>query len=346
MTKRNDSGRSAHLRGRTLVTGGTGFLARHLLPAIPGVLTLARERSKWEAVAQLAKYEDAVPIFGEVETPEQWSTRVDGVSTVVHMAALVRHSRQGADEVYRTNVDGTLAMVRLASQLGARLVFISTSGTVGCFPTPDAEADEDAPYCADTIKCWPYYDSKMRAEVQARELADKLGVELVIVRLPVLLGPGDHVGRSTRLIARLIAGNQRFLMRGGIAFTDVRDVVTGLAAIIARDSPRPIYHLAGTNWSLSEFFLRCADLANAEVPRIFLPAVVARFVARLTDDAARLVGVRSWFPEPVVVEMASHYWGFRSRWAHEIGFAARPASETLHDTITWLIADKAVNRAA
>lgn len=334
------------VRGRTLVTGGSGFLARHLLPAIPSALVLVRARSRWEAVAQFAEYREAVPICGEVAAPEQWSARVEGVSTIVHMAALVRHSRQGADEVYHANVDGTLAMVHLASQLGARLVFTSTSGTVGCFPTPDLMADEDAPYCADTIKRWPYYDSKMRAEIQARELAAKLGVELVIVRLPVLLGPGDHVGRSTRLIARLITGNQRFLMKGGITFADVRDVATGLTAIIARESPRTVYHLAGTNWSLAEFFLRCADLANAEVPRIFLPAVVARFTARLANDAARLVGGRSWFPDPVVVEMASHYWGFRSRWAHEIGFAARPASETLHDTITWLLADKAVNRAA
>jgi dihydroflavonol-4-reductase len=334
------------VRGRTLVTGGSGFLARHLLPTIPGALALVRANSRWQAVSQLPEYGNALPVFGEVVAPEQWSARVEGVSTIVHMAALVRHSRQGADEVYRTNVDGTLAMVRLASQLGARLVFISTSGTVGCFQTPDLEADEDAPHCADTIKRWPYYDSKMRAEIQARVLADKLGVELVTVRLPVLLGPGDHVGRSTNVIARLIAGSQRFLMRGGIAFTDVRDVATGITAILAKDAPRPLYHLAGTNWSLSEFFLRCADLANAEVPRIFLPAVVARLTARLAEDAAKLVGVRSWFPDPVVVEMASHYWGFRSRWAHEIGFAARPASATLHDTITWLITDKAVQHAA
>jgi dihydroflavonol-4-reductase len=334
------------VRGRTLVTGGTGFLGRHLLPATPGALTLVRARSRWEAVAQFPEYENAVPIFGEVAAPDQWSAHVEGVSTIVHMAALVRHSRRGADEVYRTNVDGTLAMVRLASQLGARLIFISTSGTVGCFPTPELQADEDAPYCSDTIKRWPYYDSKMRAEIQARELAGKLGVELVIARLPVLLGPGDHVGRSTHLIARLMAGNQRFLMRGGIAFTDVRDVATGLATIIATDAPRPLYHLAGTNWSLSEFFLRCADLANAEVPRIYLPAVVARLMARMADDAARLVGARSWFPDPVVVEMASRYWGFRSRWAHEIGFAARPASATLHDTITWLATNRAVEHAA
>jgi dihydroflavonol-4-reductase len=334
------------VRGRTLVTGATGFLARHLLPATPGALALVRARSKWEAVARLPEYGDSVPIFGEVAAPEQWSAHLEGVSTIVHMAALVRHSRQGADEVYRTNVDGTLAMVRLASQLGARLVLISTSGTVGCFSAPDLQADEDAPYCADTIKRWPYYDSKMRAEIQARALADQLGVELVTVRLPVLLGPGDHVGRSTGLIARLIAGHQRFVMKGGITFADVRDVATGLTSIIATGAPRPIYHLAGTNCSLSEFFLRCADLANAEVPRILLPAPVARFMARLADDAARLVGVRSWFPDPVVVEMASHYWGFRSRWAHEIGFAARPASATLHDTITWLRTDKAVKRAA
>ena len=333
---------SEMLHGSVLVTGASGFLARHLLPSLPGAFALVRTEARADTVGHLGEGGGVIPVIGTVEDPSPWSTRVQGATTIVHAAALVRHSRRNAGEVYRTNVDGTLAMVRLAAQLRARMILVSTSGTVGCFSTPTEEADEGSPYCGDVIRRWPYYDSKMRAEIQARELSHRLGVELVIVRLPVLLGPGDHVGRSTGLIARLIAGSQHFLINGGISFTDVRDVVDGLVAIISMPTPRTIYHLPGTSWSLATFLLRCAEISGAEVPRHFLPALVARLAAQLADGASRLVGVRSSFPDPVVIEMASHYWGFRSRWSHEIGFLARPAETTLRDTIAWLRSTKKV----
>ncbi len=322
--------------GRVLVTGAGGFLARHLFPMVPGALALFRSPARWNAARDLEGAEQIVPVFGDLEEPSRWSAGLGDVKAIVHMAALVRHSRRNSAEVYRTNVEGTLAMVRLAARLGARLVVVSTSGTVGCFSSSDEAADEGAPYCRETIKRWPYYDSKMQAEIQARALARELGVELVIVRLPVLLGPGDHVGRSTGLVERLISGRQRFVMRGGIAFTDVRDVATGLMSIMTTPHPRAVYHLPGTSCSLSQFFLQCAELSGAELLHTYLPATVARLAARLAGGAAKLVGSRSLLPDPVVVEMASHYWGFRSRWADEIGFAARSADETLRDTIAWL----------
>jgi nucleoside-diphosphate-sugar epimerase len=321
---------------RVLVTGSGGFLARHLLPKVPGALALFRSPARWDAARHFEGAEQIVPVFGDLEEPSRWSAGLGDVKAIVHMAALVRHSRWNSAEVYRTNVEGTLAMVRLASQLGARLVFVSTSGTVGCFSSCDEAADEGAPYCRETIRRWPYYDSKMQAEIQARALACELGVDLVIVRLPVLLGPGDHVGRSTRLVEKLISGRQRFVMKGGIAFTDVRDVATGLMTIMTTPHPRAVYHLPGTSCSLSQFFLRCAELSGADLPRMFLPGTVARLAARVAGEAAKLVGSRSFLPDPVVVEMASHYWGFRSRWADEIGFVPRSADETLRDTIAWL----------
>jgi len=321
---------------QVLVTGATGFLARHLFPALPRPIALIRTQAAWDALPHRREMGDEAPIVGDIENPSGWSRPASEVRSIVHLAALVRHSRRGAEAVYRTNVDGTLAMVRLAAESRARLVLVSTSGTVGCFSSPHAAADEGAPYCAEEIRRWPYYDSKMRAEITARRLADQLGVELVIVRLPVLLGPGDHRGRSTSLVHRLATGRQSFAMAGGIAFSDVRDVAKGLAAVVSIRAPRRIYHLAGTSCSLADFFQQCAAVASTRPPHIFLSKAIALPLAHLADGVAHIVGRKSPLPDPVVVEMASRYWGFTSRWSHELGYVARPAEETLRDTIAWL----------
>ena len=125
--------------GSVLVTGASGFLGRHLLAALS-----ERGRVGHGLVRDVAAFvgQDWVDELGGVSTVEgglsdrsAWisSPALSDCQSIIHSAALVDHSRSEADKVYRTNVDGTLEMVRAAHDLGARLVFVSTSGTVGCF---------------------------------------------------------------------------------------------------------------------------------------------------------------------------------------------------------------------
>ena len=61
------------------------------------------------------------------------------------------------------------------AERGWRVVFVSTSGTVGCFGTAEESADEDAPFCEDAVRRWPYYHSKLCAEREARRAGDGRG---------------------------------------------------------------------------------------------------------------------------------------------------------------------------
>ena len=68
-----------------------------------------------------------------------------------------------------------------------------------------------------------------------------------------------------------------------------------------------------------------------------IPYRVAHTLAVAASPVARLTG-KNLMPDPVVVEMGRHHWGITSRYADELGFAPRPASETLDDTVSWLMA--------
>jgi nucleoside-diphosphate-sugar epimerase len=251
------------------------------------------------------------------------------------MAAEVRHSRKDIEQTYHANVEGTRHAVRLAAKQGARLVFISTSGTVGCFPTRGQSADESAPSCEQTVRRWPYYHSKIESERAATALAQELGVELVIVRIPVLLGPDDFGGRSTGHVARFMRGKLPFLVRGGIQIVDVRDVAQALATLTTIESPEPVYHLGGFAGSTAEFFGACSDLVGRPVPP-HVPYRVAWGLAAAAEKAAEAVGKHSPLPSPVVVEMAAHWWDVRSTRAASLGFSARALEQTLSDVVRWL----------
>ncbi len=329
-------------RGAWLVTGASGFLGRHLLDNIPtagpaaGTIALVRSPEEWRAMDWTRELARVETVTGSVTEPAGWAgdPRLGELAGIFHLAALVRHSRHGAAEVHHINVHGTAAMVRLAAERGCRMVFVSTSGTVACFRDPAGTADEESPFCEDEVRGWPYYRSKIEAEREARRLADALGVSLVILRPPVLLGPGDHRFRSTGHLDRFLRGKLPFLIRGGMHFADVREVAAAVTRAMTRDHPRPVYHLPGTISSIEEFFGLAARIAGRRPPGLRLPYLPAWWLARMSAPLHLL-------PDPVIIEMAAHYWGMRSRYAEaDLGYRSRSGEETLTDTIAWLQANR------
>lgn len=332
--------------GAWLVTGASGFLGRQLLHSIaelaPGrkVVGLVRDRAAWRAMDWTGGLRDVLTVTGSVTEPEPWRDEAarSQVAGIFHLAAEVRHAWRDAELVERTAVDGTLAMVRLAAGWKCRLVFVSTSGTVGCFRRPGLSADEDAPYCETEVAEWPYYRSKIQAEKEARDLAAGQGVDLVIARPPVLLGPGDHKHRATAHVSRMLEGRLPFVIRGGMHFADVRDVARALVRMMALPEARPVYHLPGTVCTIEEFYAMVGEAAGLPVPRV-VPYRVAWVLASLNDRVGRALRGRplARLPDPSLVEMASRHWSVHSRYsANELGYASRPGPETIADTVAGL----------
>jgi nucleoside-diphosphate-sugar epimerase len=325
-----------------LVTGGTGFLGRHVLFTLRRVqpdarlLVLVRDAAAWRAQEWTAELGTVELVEGPLTPTDAWRAdpRLAGVRGIFHLAAVVNHSRSALDETFRTNVAGTTAMVELAAHLDSRLLFVSTSGVVSCSRRPGDGAFEDGEFRDGVVGAWPYYASKIAAEREARALAARLGVELVVVRPPVLLGPGDHRFRSTVNVLRLLRGRVPAVPRGGMHFADVRDAADAMVRALLLPRPRPVYHLVGAVSSLDEFFCRVAAAAGLRRTWRVLPSWLMLAAARLNR---RLGSPLHVLPDPVLLEMASHHWDHRSRYAEpELGYASRAPEETLRDTVDWL----------
>ncbi|MEN0062273.1 MAG: NAD-dependent epimerase/dehydratase family protein [Myxococcota bacterium] len=316
---------------RVLITGVTGLLGRHTVRA------LQRRVPDTQLVGLCRRPEPVDGVFqipGAIERPQAWAghPKLDGVDTILHLAAKVDHSRGQAQETHRVNVDGTVAIVELAARLGARVVFVSTSGTVGVFDDPDGWADEQSPYVWHRVQHWPYYASKVRAERQARARADELGVPLIIVRPPILLGPDDPTGRSARHVTRILDGRLPALVEGGVHWVDVRAAAEALVTLASDPAPPPVVHLPGTACSLREFADRIARIGGVRAPQWVLPWRVVHTAARVQRRLALPIGI----PDPVLVEMGRHWWGLRTRFADRLGWSPPDGDTTLRDTITWL----------
>ncbi len=328
-----------------LITGATGFLGRHVLEALrrsmpaARIMVLVRDATSWGRERWHAGLGPIEVVTGELTAGDALAAipglaRLDGI---FHLAAQVKHSRRDTSEMIHTNVEGTLAMVRLAARRQCRLVFVSSSGTVSCATRPGAGVAEEAVFCEHTAGRWPYYHSKIRAETEARRLAADLGVRLVIVRPPVLLGPGDHRFRSTSNVLRVLRGRLPFILRGGMHFVDVRDAAEAIVRAMRHPEPGPVYHLVGTASTLDEFFRLVAVKAGIRPSWTVLPNRLVWWLARLNELAGSPTHL---VPDPVVVEMGSHYWDLKSHAAErDLDFRSRPGADTIADTVAWMRAN-------
>lgn len=172
-----------------LVTGTSGFIGQALYAE------LLRRKCAVRGVirnhAAITTTIMPVSVVSEINGNTNWSAALDGVEVVIHLAARVHVMHDTvADplaEFRRVNTAGTEHLARCAAASGAkRLVYISSTRANG-EETCDAQefSETDAPEPQD-----PYGISKWEAEQSLRRVADETGLEVVIVRPPLVYGPG------------------------------------------------------------------------------------------------------------------------------------------------------------
>jgi len=183
-----------------LVTGANGFIGR----ALCDVLAASGRRVRQAVRMPVPSLPDAMAV-GDIGADTDWRTALEGVSGVVHLAARTHVLRETATdpltEYRKINVSATERLARSAAAGGVRrLVFVSSVKVNGEHTEERPFTEDGAPRPEDA-----YGVSKWEAEQALSRIAAETGLEVVVLRPPLVYGPGVK-GNFLRLINLVARG--------------------------------------------------------------------------------------------------------------------------------------------
>ncbi len=177
------------------VTGSTGFIGSHLVPALVGAgyeVACTVEPAMPHTIPEARMF----PV--DVSTGAGVMEAFSGVGAVVHLAARNHVLNETAidplAEYRRVNVAGARNVVRAASSSGVKL-FVHLSSVKAMGEESESILDEDSPCSPKT----PYGISKQESEEVVRAEAARTGMRTIILRLPMVYGPRNK-GNLPRMI--------------------------------------------------------------------------------------------------------------------------------------------------
>ena len=323
---------------RAFVTGATGFLGSHVAHVLADqgadLRLLVRPTSNLKNLEGL-KAETAT---GDLRDPASLERAMAGCEVVFHVAADYRLWVRDPQEMYKSNVEGTRAVLEAARKNGVRrVIYTSSVATIG-FTADGSPADEDSPVAlADMIG--HYKKSKFMAEQLAME-AGRSGMNVVTVNPTTPIGEQDVKPTPTgRIVVDFLKRKFPAYVETGLNLVDVRECAGGHVMASEKGRSGERYILGGENLTLKQILDTLGKITGLPSPKIKLPyafafaaGVAGEITGRLlqgepraTVDTVRL-GKKKMF--------ASSYKAER-----ELGWKIVPVEDALRRAVGWFRAN-------
>jgi len=321
------------------VTGATGFLGSHVARVLSEqgaeLRLLVRPTSNLKNLAGL-KAETAT---GDLRDPASLEKAVSGCEVVFHVAADYRLWVRDPAEMYRSNVEGTRAILEAARKNNVRrVVYTSSVATIG-FRHDGQPANEDSPVSlADMIG--HYKRSKFMAEQVAME-AGRSGMQVVTVNPTTPIGEQDVKPTPTgRIVVDFLKRKFPAYVETGLNLVDVRECARGHVAALEKGKSGERYILGGEDLTLKQILDKLGAITGLPSPTVKLPYFFA-FMAGVAGEyiTGRLLRGNPRATVDTVRMGSKMMFASSAKAERELGWKIVPVENALRRAVDWFRAN-------
>lgn len=320
---------------RAAVTGAAGFVGSNLLTrlAADGHDVLAIDRS----VGTITPQERVTRVEADILDPASLAGVLDGVDVVFHLVAAIT-LKQEDPAAWRVNTEGVAAVAQAALRAGVpRFVHCSSVHSFdehacgGYLDETSLRSHEGSGL--------PVYDRSKYAGEQALHAVIAQGLDAVICNPTGVYGPVDDPQRLSRLngmVRDAARGRVPVSVGGGFDLVDVRDVVDGLVLAAEHGRTGENYILGGELLRLHDLMARAARAAGKRGPLFAIPLGLVRLILPIVEpiglrfdwDVLTRAALSAAIASPEVDS---------SKAESSLGYRARPAHDTIRDTVAQVL---------
>jgi dihydroflavonol-4-reductase len=324
---------------QAFVTGATGFLGSHVARALAengaNLRLLVRTNSNTKNIADLK----ADLVAGDLRNPASLEKGIAGCDAIFHVAADYRLWVRDPNEMYRSNVEGTRAILETARKNNVRrVVYTSSVATMG-FTSNGQPADENSPVSLDNM-IGPYKRSKFMAEQVAIESA-RAGQDVVIVNPTTPVGERDiKPTPSGRILVDFLKKKFPAYVDTGLNLVDATECARGHIAALEKGRSGERYILGGENLTLKQILDKLAAITRLPSPKVRVPYVLA--LATGVVDEVVTGRIRGREPRATIdaVRMGRKKMFVSSTKAErELGWKIVPVDDALRRAVEWFKAN-------
>ena len=324
---------------KAFVTGATGFLGAHVARVLAeqgaDLRLLVRSTSDLRNIEGLK----ADRVTGDLRSAPSIEKAIAGCDTVFHVAADYRLWVRDPEQMYRSNVEGTRALLEAARKNSVRrVVYTSSVATMG-FTSNGTVADEDSPVSLANM-IGHYKRSKFMAEQIALE-AGRSGQDVVVVNPSTPVGEMDiKPTPSGRIIVDFLKRKFPAYVDTGLNLVDATECARGHISALEKGRSGLRYVLGGENLTLKQILDKLAAITGLPSPRIKVPYVMA--LATGVVDEIVTGRIRGREPRATIdaVRMGRKKMFVSSGKAErELGWRIVPVDAALRRAVTWFKAN-------
>jgi len=302
---------------RAFITGGGGFIGRHLVHVLREAAVDVRALARSEGSAGRLRAAGCQVVVGDVLDEAALRSAVEGCDVAFHLAGDYRVGiRASMREAMRAaNVTATERLLAAATEAGVgRIVHVSTQNAFGDtrYRVVDETYERPRPY-----RYVSFYDeTKHRAHLAANERI-AAGAPILIAIPGGVYGPGDHSSLGG-VLEQAATGKLPSLTFGdlGMNMAHVEDIAAGIGLVGERGTIGESYVLGGEITTMAELVRRVAAVAAQRPPRLSTPTWALRaapIVRRIGPDLGEIVRASAGVT----------YWASDAKARGELGYAPR-----------------------
>jgi dihydroflavonol-4-reductase len=324
---------------KAFVTGATGFLGSHVAHVLAAngadLRLLVRPSSDLRNIERI----NAERVVGDLRDAGSLEKGMAGCEAVFHVAADYRLWVRDPQEMFRSNVEGTRAVLQAAKKNGVRrVVYTSSVATMG-FTNNGHLADESSPVSLQDM-IGPYKRSKFMAEEVAIQ-AGREGMSVVVVNPTTPIGEQDIKPTPTgRIVLDFLKRKFPAYVDTGLNLVDATECARGHVAAFEKARPGERYILGGENLTLKQILDKLGEITGLPSPRVKVPY----FMALATGVVDEVVTGRILGREPRAtidaVKMGKKKMFVSSAKAErELGWKTIPVEDALRRAADWFRAN-------